>query len=288
MAKTTRHIGMCAACTRQIKVRDGRLVHHGYRRPGFGHIVGDCRGVHYPPHELSPKLAEELLDEEHRAKVSLERRIAGLPQLTELRVQKYDYRKREHYMVTFVKGEVDPHEWRQEFQQYSHELQRALDRAEYEIARLTPMVEDWRAVPLRTVQEEQAEKQEQQEARRAERQAAREQKMAEAVVKYQKRIDAAVRRHNTSTLADIYRSASEKLPDMSGYDRHLREHGISQEQALALLDRDHVWRAFGLLTADGYVVRKLHPDERYYTYSRDEKDLFDRMRWKREPWPGEL
>jgi hypothetical protein len=46
--------GTCAVCERAIRVRTGKIVHHGFLRPGRGHIVGDCFGVGAPPYEVSP------------------------------------------------------------------------------------------------------------------------------------------------------------------------------------------------------------------------------------------
>ncbi len=53
MPKTTaaKTIGFCAICERDIKLKDGRLVHHGYKRPGDGFIHGDCLCVHEEPYE---------------------------------------------------------------------------------------------------------------------------------------------------------------------------------------------------------------------------------------------
>ncbi len=51
---TTRLIGTCPICERQQKVTPaGAMVHHGFRRPGRGHIIGDCFGVGYKAYELS-------------------------------------------------------------------------------------------------------------------------------------------------------------------------------------------------------------------------------------------
>lgn len=49
---STRYVGWCPICERDIKVRTG-LVHHGYERPGVGFIIGDCPGVGNPPYETS-------------------------------------------------------------------------------------------------------------------------------------------------------------------------------------------------------------------------------------------
>lgn len=51
--------GTCIICERVIAVRGSLLVHHGYRRPGVGYIVGDCFGVNRPAHEESLACADD-------------------------------------------------------------------------------------------------------------------------------------------------------------------------------------------------------------------------------------
>jgi hypothetical protein len=46
-------LGTCPVCERSIRVRTGKMVHHGYQRPGSGRIVGDCFAVGRPPYEVS-------------------------------------------------------------------------------------------------------------------------------------------------------------------------------------------------------------------------------------------
>jgi hypothetical protein len=46
-------LGTCPVCERPIRVRTGKMVHHGYRRPGWGQIVGDCFAVGREPYEVS-------------------------------------------------------------------------------------------------------------------------------------------------------------------------------------------------------------------------------------------
>lgn len=44
----------CACCFREIAVgSDGKMVHHGYRRPGDGFQTASCMGVSYRPLEVS-------------------------------------------------------------------------------------------------------------------------------------------------------------------------------------------------------------------------------------------
>lgn len=52
-----KYTGTCQACfgVQSTKNNAGALamVHHGYRRPGVGYIIGDCAGVDHLPYELS-------------------------------------------------------------------------------------------------------------------------------------------------------------------------------------------------------------------------------------------
>lgn len=48
-------IGTCAVCLNQQKLRGGTLVLHGYLRPGWGWIDGECDGTRYQPWEVSPE-----------------------------------------------------------------------------------------------------------------------------------------------------------------------------------------------------------------------------------------
>jgi hypothetical protein len=48
------NLGTCPCCFNEQKTLKGeRMVHHGYQRPGYGYIVGDCFGVKYPRFEIS-------------------------------------------------------------------------------------------------------------------------------------------------------------------------------------------------------------------------------------------
>lgn len=52
--------GECQVCARkQCLTGGGALVHHGYRRPGYGSIVGDCFGVGHLPYPKTDELELE-------------------------------------------------------------------------------------------------------------------------------------------------------------------------------------------------------------------------------------
>ena len=56
-------IGHCGICNNVQKLRNERLVLHGYTRPGYGWIQGSCFGVGYKAWELSPESAVAYVEE---------------------------------------------------------------------------------------------------------------------------------------------------------------------------------------------------------------------------------
>lgn len=249
MAKTTRHIGLCPVCERAIKVRDGLLVHHGYQRPGHGYIVGDCFGVHKPPFELSPDTAIEFQEEVIDPMLEeAERKIAQLDEWTEVPTKVLNRRtwRREEKIVHRV--DVSPTEWARLIEEQGKSLLLERDALQREHDRLVAMIESWRPEPLQTVEQEKAQKRTAREQREGKQRQRREEKIAEMVVKYQKRIDSAVRSQNMDTLARIHEGARRKIREASNYE-------LTASDALSVLDRAEVWEAFGLYApATGYLV----------------------------------
>lgn len=47
------HMGTCQVCFNVQKLPKGVLSLHGYERPGYGFIIGDCPGSHVQPYEKS-------------------------------------------------------------------------------------------------------------------------------------------------------------------------------------------------------------------------------------------
>lgn len=56
-AKVASETVECQVCERHQKAtRSGDLVHHGYQRPGWGSIIGDCYGAGYAPFPAHDRL----------------------------------------------------------------------------------------------------------------------------------------------------------------------------------------------------------------------------------------
>lgn len=60
--RTRENTGTCPACWGNYKLDGGRLVMHGYKRPGFGYIHGSCFGVSYQPAETSKEGLVDVLE----------------------------------------------------------------------------------------------------------------------------------------------------------------------------------------------------------------------------------
>lgn len=81
----------CACCFRDIAVgSDGKMVHHGYRRPGDGFQTNSCMGINYLPLEVSNEGLVALISVIQRQLTDLETRLANLGPDSDL----VDYRGR--------------------------------------------------------------------------------------------------------------------------------------------------------------------------------------------------
>lgn len=250
MATSTRYIGYCPCCTRVIKVRDEKLVHHGYERPGCGYIVGDCYGVNRTPHELSDGLAREFQAKLAGYLQNKEVALAELPNRTKFVVRGKYLGNMAWEKKVLIKGECPEYEWDTAYRNAEYELKCEIRSLKSEVDRLQKLIDTWVLKPLTTVEEEIASKREAKAARDAAKAMKKTEKINATVAGYQKRIDVAVRNHTTSTIADIYQSAPRKLRDLVGWG------AINNQQALVMLERDHVWKAFGLMNADGSLPER--------------------------------
>lgn len=260
MAKTTRHLGYCPCCAKTFKVRSNTLVHHGYKRPGYGFIVGDCFGALETPHELSDGLAKRFLKLIEKMLAGDQEALAEIDTLTELTVKVRDgyqgcltiYKDVKVPKVTAPEGGYDwdndregslalhkaVEAWNKAYSRRTNEIKSSIRCLKREVKRLTDLVDTWKLTPLTTVEEEEAAKRDAKAVREAKKVAKKAEKVAAQVAKYQKRIDSALRTKNSNTLADIWGSCQRKLRDI--------DDSLTKAACIALLGRDEVWEAFGL------------------------------------------
>lgn len=204
-----RYLGYCPVCDGDYKAPGGLLALHGYKRPGIGYIVGDCMGAGKQPHEVSNELARAYLDILKNIETNTQRALRELPTLIEIRVVS-PYPNRPDKIYT----PADGYDWKRALERRESELKYKLLGLRDELGRVQNLLDTWRPVPLRTVRESE----EQNTRVRAERQQTVRAERASAI-------------HN---LPDKLRIGW-GLPTMP-----------TPSEAIAALERDHVWTAFGL------------------------------------------
>jgi hypothetical protein len=73
-ARSRENTGTCGVCWGNFKLDAGRMVLHGYQRPGWGHVLGQCSAVRMQPLETSPATAEYWLEKHLRPQLRGEER----------------------------------------------------------------------------------------------------------------------------------------------------------------------------------------------------------------------
>jgi hypothetical protein len=174
---STRYIGWCPVCQRDIKVRSRMLVHHGYQRPGVGYIVGDCPGVGYEPFELGTEAADAYRANYVRPNIdALERnlRVLESPEGPPwLHFERYDfdarriaYTRGRPELIKLTRAEAEElagrvpyydrekYSWDRRLRIAIAQVESQLDFWGKELARIEGLIAAWQPMPLRTAEEE--------------------------------------------------------------------------------------------------------------------------------------
>lgn len=232
------HYGTCSVCFGQFKVepKSGKMVDHGYKRPGHGEQVGQCPGVGFEPYEVSSKGTQAYL-------AVLQSRVV-------------DEKK---YLVKLQAGEVKtfyvykgPVEVVKEGEpRYPLVLRQRIRDCEWSIKDLTNQVHlysekvsTWAPGSLVPVEQVESQVQAGKAAEKAAKLAEKAAKLAAKVASYQRRVDSAYSKKKAESLASIFESI---LCNFAGAAK------VSKPEALALVARNHVWEELGLVV-DGEPV----------------------------------
>jgi hypothetical protein len=249
MNTTTRHLGTCPVCTAEQKLTpDSKMVHHGFRRPGHGSIVGDCFGVGYLAYQLScegTKAYLRLVQGDMQSNVErLHNLTTGQVKVLCKQVSEGFGSKRTTKVVEVQEGEGP---------EFGRLLQIAIANVEsnikhigYEIERLNKLVTEWAPQAVRTVEEGEREAQAVKDGRKAVKDAEKAAKVQAKVAGYQKRIDSALKRKNAGSVADIFESITSNTFQAVA--------GGTREERLKLVDRNEVFEKFGLVDANGQTT----------------------------------
>lgn len=171
----TRYLGTCQICEQEQKLHDGKMVHHGFKRPGHGSIEGDCYGVYAVPYQVSCDLVKKYLSVVSEQIVSAEARLLALETpgtvktLTKMSGPRSIYRKTETYTL----GETPMHVWNRELERAAADVRGRIYFMKKDITRLEARIAAWKPAPIRTIEEREAEEKAVKDVRAAERVAAR-------------------------------------------------------------------------------------------------------------------
>lgn len=283
-ATVTRFVGICQICEAEHKLttdafpslglygEEHKVVHHGYKRPGHGSIVGDCDGVGCAPYEVSCEQtkAYRLRVAQHRGVVIA--RIAALNAGEILELHERSWRRGE---APTVYTPASP-EWARKLASAIREAEGLAAFLGQEIARLDRMIDAWILRPLRTLEEYEAPKRDERAAKKAAKAADYQARTEAKIASYRKRLASARKNRTTSTIADIFESAPRQLGDR----------GLTAEQAFEAIGSAEVFAAFGLDPAGGSHFRGPNSD----VLGAMRMGRFDptAQRWIPLAWPAEL
>jgi hypothetical protein len=181
MATVTRFLGFCACCQQDFKLDErNKLVHHGYLRPGDGHIHGDCEFVGLDPFEVSAEPARKLADRLRADAEAMVKRADALAngEVTYLIQLHRDY-DRKVLVRTFSRFVSDAWTFDNVAYQEECDLRYRAKVLGERIDYLDAILGKWTPQPIRTVEEEARKA----EASRAQKRAEREEKRAAAAAK---------------------------------------------------------------------------------------------------------
>ena len=159
-------VGHCAVCDRLQKLSrtDAKtMVLHGYERPGYGYIIGNCLGYDFKPYEISPEGCEhaaKVYDDEAKALKKMQREVSDLPSLIVHRSVGPFRIKSDGSSAEMKRSDLSPlhrpvylsgygeFTWDEAVKAHQAEIQKGIDTFEGERDRMLAKVEAWTLQPL--------------------------------------------------------------------------------------------------------------------------------------------
>jgi len=138
-ARDWTNTGTCPCCFRNVKMHEGRIVLHGYNRPGHGYIIGRCFGVGYEPYERSTKGTENILEVVKSGLEGCKARLEALRSET----YRESFRERKKYMRGYVDVDYGEPGWDRARKLAIEEADRDVRRHESDVRFFTEQIEAW-------------------------------------------------------------------------------------------------------------------------------------------------
>jgi hypothetical protein len=126
----------CPCCGRKIAVgTNDRMVNHGFQRPGYGWLVGNCIGVNHKPLEVSDeglRYMVELLTNEHEKLIEKSIKLSTCNSFTVYEFKKY---------VTYTKGD-DFFELK--LSNAKRNVESKIDMVNYQLKEFNELIKNWK------------------------------------------------------------------------------------------------------------------------------------------------
>jgi hypothetical protein len=212
----TRYIGNCQICEGDFKLTPQKtMVHHGYERPGWGHIHGDCMGVHAEPYETSCERLKSFRDGLRERLASNVERLRQLDagEITDLSVTSLRGYGHNARVIThcYSIGVTPVHVWLDVLRYEKSSVEMELRNLKAGIERCEKRIAAWTPKPIRTVEEAAAEEKGAKDARKSEREAARAEKRRKAAELERKRQEREAERQKViASFAEKFRALASK------------------------------------------------------------------------------
>jgi hypothetical protein len=145
-----RHVGECQICEGRFKIHDGRVVLHGYKRPGDGYIHGECFGRNEEPYERSCALIPGWLGTIRARVVELKNFLARLRKGAVESI--WVDRRGKPFELTRANADP-PYTWDSALERKIWDVERELKFFASEVVRLQRRIDTWRLRPLEEVDE---------------------------------------------------------------------------------------------------------------------------------------
>jgi hypothetical protein len=112
-SRTREGTGTCPVCFRNIKMKQKKgkrvpsMVLHGYKRPRWGHVVGNCPGTGWPPYELSDEGTREYARDVKGRIAATKEELEKVERAKTLTETKHDYVVGKRVKKTYRQGSYD-------------------------------------------------------------------------------------------------------------------------------------------------------------------------------------
>lgn len=137
-------VGHCAICGREQATKKGKMVRHGYQRPGVGYLVGMCFGAYEDAYEISPDACKKWIPELRRVIDTAQERLDGIENGNIVPV----YQEKHGRQERIVQGD---HQYKKYLDMETRSLETAIKYASSDIERMETKIANWKKGELRTV-----------------------------------------------------------------------------------------------------------------------------------------